>query len=160
MLCEDLEGHSKTGNMRKLFGAVRSLSKKFTAPLAVINDKNGELLTEKDQVLARWKEYCADLYTDDEDQTPIPFTESEPPPLKSEVAWAMGKTAKNKSPGSDGVPVELFKEAGEPAIDMMHKLCTHVWNTGKWPMEWMESVFITIPKKVIAKNAQITGQLH
>ena len=45
------------------------------------------------------------------------------------------------------MPVELFKEAGEPAIDMMHKLCIHVWNTGKWPMEWMECVFITIPKK-------------
>ena len=30
---------------------------------------------------------------------------------------------------------------------MMHKICTDVWNTGKWLAEWMESIFITIPKK-------------
>ena len=59
----------------------------------------------------------------------------------------MGRTANDKSPGSDGLPVELFKEAGESGINMMHKICTDVWNTGKWPREWMESIFITIPKK-------------
>jgi len=151
MLSEDLEGHSKTGNMRKLFGAVRSLSKKFTAPLAVTNDNNGNLLTEKDEVLARWKEYCADMYTDDEDQTPIPYTESEPPPLKSEVTWATGKTANNKSPGSDGVPVELFKEAGEPQA--LHS-CVEYREVANGVSS---SLF---PRKVIVKNAQITGQSH
>ena len=53
--------------------------------------------------------------------------------IKSEVAWAVGKTANDKSPGSDEVPVELFKEAGESGINTMHKICTDVWNTGKWP---------------------------
>ena len=33
-LCEELEGYNNTGNMRKLFGAVKSLSKKFTAQLS------------------------------------------------------------------------------------------------------------------------------
>jgi len=82
-------------------------------------------------VLARWKEYCADLYTNKEDHAQIIYAEREPPPLKSEVAWAMGRTSNDKSPGSDGVPVELFKEAGESGINMMHKICTDVWNTGK-----------------------------
>ena len=91
-LCEELEGYNNTGNMRKLFGAVKSLSKKFTAQLTVIKDSNGSLLTEKDQVLARWKEYCADLYTNKEDHAQIIYSEREPPPLKSEVAWALGRT--------------------------------------------------------------------
>jgi len=78
-LCEELEGYSSTGNMRKLFGAVKSLTKKFATPLAVINDSNGNLLTEKDQVLNRWKEYCADLYEDEEDMSQMPYSEREPP---------------------------------------------------------------------------------
>ena len=90
--------------------------------------------------------YCLVLYCIVLLHLPLP-SEREPPPLKSEVAWAMGRTANDKSPGSDGVPVELFKEAGESGINMMHKICTDVWNTGKWPTEWMESIFITIPKK-------------
>jgi len=30
---------------------------------------------------------------------------------------------------------------------MMHRICTEVWLTGNWPEEWMESVFLPVPKK-------------
>ena len=55
---------------------------------------------------------------------------------------------------------ELFKEAGESGINMMHKICTDVWNTGKWPTEWMESIFITIPKKGCTNHRTIALVSH
>ena len=35
--------------------------------------------------------------------------EKEPPPLKSEVARAMGQIANGKAVGPDNIPAELFK---------------------------------------------------
>jgi len=29
----------------------------------------------------------------------------------------------------------------------MHRICTAIWETGEWPNEWMESVFIPLLKK-------------
>ena len=34
------------------------------------------------------------------------------------------------------------------------------WKTQQWPQDWKKSVFIPIPKKGNAKNAQTTAQLY
>lgn len=59
------------------------------------------------------------------------------------------KTLKpGKSPGKDGVPAELIKNCGDEGIAMLTNICNAIWNTGQWPEEWTESVFIPLHKKV------------
>ena len=43
---------------------------------------------------------------------------------------------------------------------MLHSICQQIWKTQRWPWDWKKSVFIPIPKKGKAKNAQTTAQLH
>ena len=43
---------------------------------------------------------------------------------------------------------------------MLHSICQQIWKTQQWPQDWKRSVFIPIPKKGNAKNAQTTTQLH
>ena len=66
----------------------------------------------------------------------------------------------NKARGGDGIPVELFQILKDDAMKVLHSICQQIWKTQQWPQDWKWSVFIPIPKKVNAKNAQTTAQLH
>ena len=44
-------------------------------------------------------------------------------------------------------------------VKVLHSICQQIWKTQQWPQEWKRWVFILIPKKGNAKNAQTTMQL-
>ena len=54
---------------------------------------------------------------------------------------------KGKSAGVDNIPGELVQAGGEDMINVQHKICNKIWETGVWPKEWTQSLVITIPKK-------------
>ena len=66
----------------------------------------------------------------------------------------------NKASGGDGIPAELFQILKEDALNVLHSICQQIWKTQQWPQDWKRAVFIPIPKKGDAKNAQTTTQLH
>ena len=66
----------------------------------------------------------------------------------------------NKASGGDGIPVELFQILKDDSVKVLHSICQQIWKTQQWPQDWKRSVFIPIPKKGNAKNAQTTTQLH
>ena len=66
----------------------------------------------------------------------------------------------NKATGGDGIPVELFQILEDDAVKVLHSICQQIWKTQQWPQDWKRSVFIPIPKKDNAPNAQTTVQLH
>ena len=72
--------------------------------------------------------------------------------LECEVKWALGKKAKKKASGGDGIPVELFQILKDDAVKMLHSICQQIWKTQQWPQDWKRSVFIPIPKKGNAKE--------
>ena len=74
--------------------------------------------------------------------------------------WALGSITTNKASESDGIPVELFHILKDDAVKVLYTICQQIWKTLQWPQDWKRSVFIPIPKKGNAKNAQTTTQLH
>lgn len=46
--------------------------------------------------------------------------------------------------GTDGIVAEMMKAAGEPAITILYHICNGIWQTGKWPDDW---IYIPIYKK-------------
>ena len=80
--------------------------------------------------------------------------------LECEVQWALGSITTNKASGGDGIPVELFQILKDDSMKVLHLMCQQIWKTQQWPQDWKRSVFIPIPKKGNAKNAQTTAQLH
>ena len=80
--------------------------------------------------------------------------------LECEVKWALESITTNKASGGDGIPVELFQIPKEDAVKVLHSICQPIWKTQQWTQDWKKSVFIPIPKKGNAKNAQTTTQLH
>ena len=66
----------------------------------------------------------------------------------------------NKASGGDRIPVELFQILKEDAVKVLHSICQQIWKTQQWPQNWKRSVFISIQRKAMPKNAQTTAQLH
>ena len=118
-----------------------------------VKHKHGELLTDRDAVTKRWQEYCEELYfephgSDDSSAgTHSQTVEREPPPLRSEIVRAIQSSNKGKAPGHDGILAELYKAGGDTMTDVIHQMYLDIWDTGQWPTDWTQSVFIPLPKK-------------
>ena len=68
--------------------------------------------------------------------------------------WALGSITMNKPNGSDGIPVELFQILKDDAVKVLQSICQQIWKTQQWPQDWKRSIFISIPKKVNARECQ------
>ena len=102
--------------------------------------------------------YKKDLHNPDNQDGVI--THLEPDILECEVKWALESITTNKPSGGDGIPVELFQILKDDAVKVLHSICQQIWKTQQWPQDWKRSVFIPVPKKGNAKNAQTTKRLH
>ena len=122
-------------------------------------------VTEAENIKKRWQEYTEELYkkylhNPDNHDGVITHTHLEPDILKCEVKRVLGSITTNKASGGDGMPVELFQILKDDAVKVLHPICQKIWKTQQWPQDWKRSVFIPVPKKGNAKNAQTIAQLH
>ena len=120
------------GTTRDLVKKIRDTKGTFHAQIGSIKDRNGMDLTEAEDIKKRL----------------------EPDILECEVKWALESITTNKASGGDGIPVELFQMLKDDAVKVLHSICQQIWKTQQWPQDWKRSVFIPIPKKGNAKNAQ------
>ena len=88
------------------------------------------------------------------------ITHLEPDMLECEVKWALESIVTNKASGCDGIPVELFQILKDDAVKVLHSICQQILKTQQWPQDWKRSVFIPVPKKGNAKNAQTIAHFH
>ena len=66
----------------------------------------------------------------------------------------------NKASGGDRITTEIFQTLKDDAAKVLYSICQQIWKTQQWPQDWKRSVFILIPRKAMAKNAQTTAQFH
>ena len=69
------------------------------------------------------------------------------PILREEVEASVKSPKKGKSAGVDNIPSELVQAGGVAMIDMLLIICNKIWQTGKWPTPWIQSLIITLLKK-------------
>ena len=72
--------------------------------------------------------------------------------LEYNIKWALGSITTNKDSGSDRIPAELFQILKDDAVKVLYSIYQKIWKTLQWLQEWKRSVFISIPKKGIAKE--------
>ena len=60
---------------------------------------------------------------------------------------AVQSLKKGKSAGVNNIPAELIQASGEDVITSLTTICNKIWQTGKWPSSWTQSLVITLPKK-------------
>ena len=119
--------------------------------MGTIKDRNGMDLTEAEDIQKRWQEYTEEMHKKglhDPDNHDGVIIHLEPDILECEVKWALGSVTTNKANGGDGIPVELFQILKDDAVK---ELPSNMENSAV-ATELERSVFISIPKKSIAKE--------
>ena len=117
-----------------------------------IQDKGGTCLTENEDILKRWTEYCSELYnyraTGDPEMLNVPpaTNNANHPILREEVEAAVKLLKKGESAGVDNIPAELLQQGGEAVVNALLIICNKIWQTGEWPTPWTQSLVITLPK--------------
>jgi hypothetical protein len=139
----------------------RELTRQFISKTGAFKGKNGELITEEDKILERWKDYTAELYKTNEQREDLNGStyEKEPWILEREVRWALDQLHYNKAPGCVNIRIKLLKAIKQEIIPAMTILCNEVWEELKWPREWKRSIFIPLPQKDVRECRKI-APLH
>jgi hypothetical protein len=111
-----IERHRSIQNSRKFYKRLNDVRRSFEPQVAMCRTKNGELLTNKNQVLARWREHFKEHLNEG--------SESEQPtrsvylrdvgddidlPSREEIEGALKNLKNNKAAGADSITAELLK---------------------------------------------------
>ena len=115
-------------------------------------------LREAEDINKRWPEntdelHKKDLHYPNNHKGVITHTQLDPDILEREVRWALGSITTNKANGDDEIPVELFQNVKEDAVEVVHSICQQIWKTQQRLKDWKRSVLIPIPKKGNAKES-------
>ena len=153
--CTKIEDHMKENKSREMYEETNNLTKSFPPRLGVIKDKYGKTLTESETILGRWKEYCADMYSgDNQINTSLDtwiISEQEESgcktPLRCEIKRAINYLKDRKSQGCDNIHAEMIKASGDEGVEVYHKLCTKIWKSEQWPSDWKKSSFYNPAKE-------------
>ena len=60
---------------------------------------------------------------------------------------AVQKLKNYKAPGTDNIPVELFKYGGNELVKHLHTIIKDIWQKEKMPTEWNVSIIFPIQEK-------------
>ena len=60
--CEEIETCPNKNNSKRAYQLVKDLASEKQGRSSAIQDKSGNCLTEEQEILSRWTEYCSELY--------------------------------------------------------------------------------------------------
>ena len=69
--CQEVEACLRKNNSKKAYQLVKDLATEKQGKSTTIQDKSGKCLTEENEILNRWTEYCSDLYSYETEGDPI-----------------------------------------------------------------------------------------
>jgi endonuclease/exonuclease/phosphatase family metal-dependent hydrolase len=169
--CDELVEYDKRHRSDLLYQEVRKLTRtgqKVGTKNITINNKNGELKTELNEVKERWREYVEDLYDktgkpvkedfDLEEETVVENDQMGPDIMREEIYEAINCMKKGKAAGIDDVPAEFLKMIEGETLKKLVDLSMEIYNTGIWPEDFTKSVMTPIPKKLMQWSVRITGR--
>ena len=146
--CEELENLQQKHDNLNLHRKIKELTgiNKRTPPYKLSDAKNQPVNSSKEEMVL-WENYIKNLFDDSRETPTINNNNEGPTILKSEVEYAIRQLKNNKSPGPDNIYPEIIKLISESNLDLLVKLLNHIYVSANIPNDWLESIFIPIPKK-------------
>ncbi len=133
--------HWQRVDTRKLYQLVKQTCRDKTPSDTTLFKPSGEVTTSLGEQLKRWEEF----FTEHLNHEPplvsgdAPSASNPAPPYDCNVAvptigdlHSVVKRLKNhKSPGEDGIPLELLKGCSETLIPWLHRVISILWEKGR-----------------------------
>ena len=92
----------KKNNSKKAYQLVKDLTTEKQGKSTTIQDKSGKCLTEENEILSMWTEYCSDLYKYETDGDPIVL---DCPKIPDEVSPCSTRRGGSSSQSAEDVKV-------------------------------------------------------
>ena len=148
-LNDDLDVISNLPPDKQFFLAMKKLKTNRRNISWGIKDKNGKLLTSREEILERWALFYEELYDDSKTCNPLPTDEELPIPpiMKSEIVSAINRLASGKSPGIDRIHSEFLKAGGDAMVQVLHILFNLILETGDIPSTFKKALIVVLYKK-------------
>jgi hypothetical protein len=112
----EIERHRSIQDSRKFYKRLNDVRRPFEPQVAMCRAKNGELITKKNQLLARWKEhfekYLNKGYESEQPTRPVDLRDDGVDidlPSREEIEGAPNYLKNNKAAGADSIAAELLK---------------------------------------------------
>ena len=123
--CQEVEACLRKNNSKKAYQLVKDLTTEKQVKSTTIQDKSGKCLTEENEILNRWTEYCSDHYNYETERDPIvldcpqiPDEEHHPIlPRIEEVEAAVKELKMRQWAGVDNIPAELISPSRRRSHD-------------------------------------------
>ena len=135
-----------------MYRGISDFKKGYQPRTNVVKDEMGDLVTDSQGILARWRNHFFQLFNvhgvSDVRQTEIHTAEPLVPELNAfEVDMAIEKLKTHKSSGIDQIPTVLIKAGGRTICSEIHTLINSIWNKEELPEDWKESITVPIYEK-------------
>lgn len=131
-------------SLKKTYKKLAHGKQKITSLL----DRNGQEITDQDQILQRIEEFYEQLYNSNK-ETEDPGEPQEEIPVVTdwEVQHAINQMKRGKSPGPDNILIDTIKEGGDTITEELAKLYNACMQTRRIPHQWKEATMIILHKK-------------
>ena len=130
---------------------IRRLRGKRSSITYSIKDSDGNILTDENEILSRWREYFEDLLNPVKASTrythEVTHLGEDEVFTAAEVATAIKGIKSGKAAGEDEIRPEMLKALTEEGILWLTRVCQVAWKLGKTPRDWQTGVIIPIFKK-------------
>jgi hypothetical protein len=120
-----------------VYKRLNDVRRPFEQQVAMCRAKNRELLNNKNQVLARWKEHFEEHLNEgsesEQPTRPVDLRDDGVDidfPSREEIEGALKYLKNNKVAGTDSIAAELLKNGGPNLADALHEVIQQAW-TGK-----------------------------
>jgi hypothetical protein len=162
--CGEIQNAHEQGKSRKTYQLIKEINGDWKPRQRAMKNKEGKLLQESEEIKERWTEYCRELYEKDQETEQrekvkmelkeiTPETEDRRQPLlRDEVHRAITRSKHHKSPGTDGIVVEVIQAGGEEVEKEIYEIMTKIWEEETLPEDWTSSIIVTIFKKGDSKE--------
>ena len=116
-----------------------------------IKNSDGNILTDENEILSRWREYFEGLLnpvkTSTRDTYEVTHLGEDDVFTAAEVATAIKGIKSEKAAGEDEIRPEMLKALTGEGILWLTRVCQVEWKLGKTPRDWQTGVIIPIFKK-------------
>ena len=139
--------HLDKNNSKRALQVMKDLTQQRQSRASTVQDKQGKCLTEEQEIIDRWTEYCSELYNHQINADPSGLTCQESAyyddhPILSEEVEAGTRALKNgKAAGVDNISAGLIKHGGETVPDGSKQLpALHTVECSMyWTLAWTPS---------------------
>ncbi len=151
-ICEQVGHHLWSSDARPAYRGIQALRSVHPHPQCVsVKADTGEVLSDQDQVRARWAGYFEQLYKADPpvceghmgecpQSTCAPSVDADPPSLE-ETRKAVAQLKNRRAAGVSGISPELLKNGGEAVLLRLHVVICSAWNT-----DWKREIVVPLCK--------------